>query len=75
MPTGRSGKANVALRGAVGEALPMALTRTVRSRGSSLVVAIPRDLARMMDVRAGQLLELEVVGRDSILLKVVRPPG
>jgi bifunctional DNA-binding transcriptional regulator/antitoxin component of YhaV-PrlF toxin-antitoxin module len=74
MPTGRSGKANVALRGAVGEAPSMALTRTVRSRGSSLVVAIPHDLARMMDWRPGQVVEFESVGRDALLIRAQRSP-
>ena len=54
----------------------MPLVRKVRSRGCSLCVVIPHDLAAMMGLLAGDEVEIETLGRDQVLLRRrPRPDG
>ena len=47
----------------------MALTRRLRNRGRSVTVTIPHDLVRMMEIRPGDEVEIEALGRDQLLLR------
>ncbi len=44
----------------------MPLTRKTRKVGSSLMVAIPAQLAQLLDIEAGDVLEFDVIGRDAL---------
>lgn len=47
----------------------MPLSRKLRRRGSSVTVAIPHDLCVMMSWSPGEAVEIEVVGRDAIVIR------
>ncbi len=47
----------------------MGLTRKIRRIGNSLTIAIPSQLAEMMGLEAGDSLEFEYLGGDSLRLK------
>ncbi|MEM0129166.1 MAG: hypothetical protein QXG65_03260 [Thermoplasmata archaeon] len=50
----------------------MALVRRIRRRGSSGVLTIPMAVMDMLELTVGDSLSPEVVGKDTILLRVVR---
>lgn len=53
----------------------MALVRRIRRRSGSGGLVIPKVLMQMLDLKVGDGLSFEVVGKDTILLRVVRPTG
>jgi antitoxin component of MazEF toxin-antitoxin module len=53
----------------------MALMRKVRARGATLVVAVPHDLAQMLELGPGDSISFDVLGREQLLLRVVRRPA
>lgn len=50
----------------------MALVRKLRARGASLTVAVPSDLVRMLELHPGDAVEIQALGHDQLLLRVVR---
>ncbi|HEV2520633.1 MAG TPA: hypothetical protein VGX00_08510 [Thermoplasmata archaeon] len=53
----------------------MVLKRTVRSRGASLSVVIPADIGRLLSVEAGDAFEYDVLGREQLVLRLVKRPA
>jgi AbrB family looped-hinge helix DNA binding protein len=52
----------------------MPLVRKVRARSNSVAVTIPKAIAESLEWSAGTLVEIEVVGRDSLVLRTRREP-
>jgi antitoxin component of MazEF toxin-antitoxin module len=50
----------------------MALKRRLRRVSHSLVLTVPSQLAEMCGLRAGDIVEVEAIGRDA--LRVTRSP-
>jgi antitoxin component of MazEF toxin-antitoxin module len=50
------------------------LTRRIRKRSGSAAIVLPKDIVNMLDLNVGDAVTFEVVGRDQILLRVVRAP-
>ena len=60
----------------VGRRLPrnMPLQRKPRKVGTSWVVTLPSDLVRMLEIPEVSDIAYEVIGRDQLLLRLVRRP-
>ncbi len=50
----------------------MPLERKVKVHGSSFTVVIPHDVAKMLDLAAGDSFAFEVIGRESMALKLLK---
>ncbi len=50
----------------------MPLERKVRVHGSSLTIVIPHDVAKMLDLAVGDSFAFEVIGRESMALKLLK---
>ena len=50
----------------------MPLERKLQARGSSIAVVLPAQVLRMMSLKAGDRVEVTTLGRDEIVLRVVR---
>jgi antitoxin component of MazEF toxin-antitoxin module len=46
------------------------LTRRIRKRSGSVSVVLPKAIADMLDLHPGDAVSFEIVGRDSILLRL-----
>ncbi len=50
----------------------MPLTRKIRKRSGSASVVIPKAILDMLDLGVGDAVSFETLGKDQILLRVVR---